>query len=70
MIYDPAAHEPLTATEWDPARAEEGVAGVVALDGDEDGSGSGDGASLMVPAREPARGLEARGTAGAAIALR
>ena len=30
MNYDPAAHEPLTATEWDKARVEEAIAGIVA----------------------------------------
>jgi hypothetical protein len=30
MNYDPAAHEPLTDTEWDEARVEEGVAAIVA----------------------------------------
>jgi hypothetical protein len=29
-VYDPAAHEQLTETPWDPARAEEGVAAIVA----------------------------------------
>jgi hypothetical protein len=28
--YDPAAHEPLTATAWDRAHVEEGIAGIVA----------------------------------------
>jgi hypothetical protein len=28
--YDPEAHEPLTATEWDEARAEAGIAAIVA----------------------------------------
>lgn len=30
MIYDPSSHEPLTATPWDPARAEQAVAALVA----------------------------------------
>jgi len=29
-IYDASAHEPLTETPWDPERAEEGVAAIVA----------------------------------------
>jgi hypothetical protein len=29
-IYDPTAHEPPTATPWDPARAEAGIAAIVA----------------------------------------
>lgn len=30
MVYDPAAHEALTDAEWDPARAEAGIAAIVA----------------------------------------
>jgi len=38
--YDPAAHEPLTETEWDERRAEEGIAAIVA---DAEASLTGDG---------------------------
>jgi Lanthionine synthetase C-like protein len=30
VVYDPAAHEPLTDAEWDPAHAEAGIAAIVA----------------------------------------